>query len=61
MARKSEYKRYACIGPGGWNCSCCNPAQGIYRKLFFRLWKRRERRSGAEEVKQILINEKNTE
>jgi len=52
---KSEYKRFACIGPGGWKCSCCTPAPpGKKMKLFFRIWKKRERIVAFKDIEQQL-------
>lgn len=51
---KSHYKRYARVGPGGMNCTCCGPAPGKKRKWFMRLWKRQERREAEKQINRQL-------
>lgn len=58
---KGGYRRYACLGPGGWNCRCCTPAPaGPKMKKFLRIWKKRERRDTMNDVQQQLENHDGT-
>ena len=35
--------KLARIGPYGMNCPCCGPAPGKVRKIYLKLWKKREK------------------
>lgn len=45
-----NYKRYLCVGPGGYRCACCFPAPGSKeRKLEYRRAKKKEKRAAMKQ------------
>lgn len=51
---KGYYKRFACTGPGGRNCSCCYPARGKFRKMLDKIFKKAEKREAFKQMKEEL-------
>lgn len=48
---RSNFKKHAMIGPGGWKCACCAPAPGKEKKRYKRLLKRRDKNQAMREAR----------
>lgn len=64
LHEKGHYRRYASIGPGGWDCACCAPEPGPARAFFLRKVKKYEKQIWKRELLkelETISEERNSE